>query len=236
MKNINEIAFIIPARINSTRIIKKMIRPFGNTNLFEICINKLTNCNIPKSNLYIAIGDEELITICKNKFPDINIFYRTDKSINSNGLIPNEIFEWVFDLSKKYKYYFIINPCQPFLNIKTINNFIKTFLKSENKSLISAIKFKDFFWNENFELDKDKFMTNDFKNFIFNTRFVKQTYKASHGLQIGVMKELKKNYWMGSFKKGDPELFFVEEEESFDIDYPWQFEMAELKYINQNKD
>ena len=32
------------------------------------------------------------------------------------------------------------------------------------------------------------------------------------------------------FTKDNPELFIIDEEETFDIDYPWQFEMANVKY------
>ena len=160
------------------------------------------------------------------KWNDLNIFYRTEKSINATGLDACEIFEWCFDLSKKYKYYFIINPCQPFLNPSTIDKFIETFLNSESEGILSALKVKDFFWNNNKELDKTQFFDVEPDKFIFNTRFVKETYKASHGLQIGLLKDLVKGKWMGTFKKDDPELFFVEEEESFDIDYPWEFEIG----------
>ena len=36
MKNINDICFIISARLNSQRVPQKMVRPFHNSNLFEI--------------------------------------------------------------------------------------------------------------------------------------------------------------------------------------------------------
>ena len=36
---------------------------------------------------------------------------------------------------------------------------------------------------------------------------------------------------MGSFKKqGDPNFFVMDEIECFDIDWPWQFEVAEILY------
>jgi CMP-N-acetylneuraminic acid synthetase len=42
---------------------------------------------------------------------------------------------------------------------------------------------------------------------------------------------------MGSLrKKNDPELFVMEEEEMFDIDYEWQFQAAEKLYeVKTNK-
>ena len=60
-----------------------MIRPFGDTNLFEIAINKLLKSKIPKENLYIAIGDKELIEIT-SKY-DVNIFQVKNKVIVSQN-------------------------------------------------------------------------------------------------------------------------------------------------------
>ena len=41
MKNLNNICFIIQARTQSTRVPNKMLKPFANSNLFEIAINKV---------------------------------------------------------------------------------------------------------------------------------------------------------------------------------------------------
>ena len=52
MKNINDIVFIIQARTQSTRVPNKMLRPFADSNLFEIAVNKILNSSIiPKDNL-----------------------------------------------------------------------------------------------------------------------------------------------------------------------------------------
>jgi CMP-N-acetylneuraminic acid synthetase len=41
---------------------------------------------------------------------------------------------------------------------------------------------------------------------------------------------------MGSFKKpNDPEFFVMEEIECFDIDWPWQFDIAEILYKDRIK-
>lgn len=230
MKSINDIILIIPARVNSSRIVKKMIRPIYNTNLFEITLKKALQSKIPIENIYAAVGDAELIQIAKNN--KINIFYRSTKSINTDGFIINceKTTEWFSDLSKTKKYFMIINACQPFLTVNTINNFIDYFLKSENKSLISVKLNKNYYWNSDKELNIDNFDTKNFDSFIFNTKYVKESYLASHSLQIGLLDDIKKKIWLGTFKKNDPELFLVEDEETFDIDYPWEFEMAKLKY------
>ena len=52
MKNINDILFVIQARLNSERVPKKMTKDFNNTNLFSIAIDKVLQSKIiPKEKL-----------------------------------------------------------------------------------------------------------------------------------------------------------------------------------------
>ena len=63
MKDIKDILVVIQARLNSQRVPQKMIRPFNDTNLFEIAIKKVLNSNlIPKDNFYVSICEPELNT------------------------------------------------------------------------------------------------------------------------------------------------------------------------------
>ena len=59
MKCISEVVFILQARMNSQRVPNKMLRPFGNSTLFEIAINKLLRSSIlPKENQRFLGGFE----------------------------------------------------------------------------------------------------------------------------------------------------------------------------------
>ena len=63
------------------------------------------------------------------------------------------------------------------------------------------------------------------------TKFVETTYEAAHSLYAGTMEDIEKSIFMGTFKeKGSPEFFVMDEIECFDIDWPWQFEIAEIMY------
>ena len=232
MKNIEEIAFIISARINSTRVEKKMVRPFGDSCLFEVALKKfLSTPLIPKENIFAAVGEEELITIASEL--GVNIFRRSEKSVNSSVMDLREGWEWCYELSSRYKYYCVLNACQPFIETDTVDAFVEASLQSKSRSLISAIEMKDYYWDSNKSMDVSKFITEEMPFFAFNTRFAPITYRASHTLQLGLFEDLVKGVWLGTFEANDPELFFVGEGEAFDIDYPWQFEMAELKYRHQ---
>ena len=220
MKNINDICFIVQARLNSERVPKKMIRDFVGTTLTDHVLEKLVNSSlIPNSQIYLSAHESELINI-GNKYP-INIFKRSYESANIDCGI-KVLFEWYNKLP--YKYVIMVSGCNPFLEIKTIEKFIETYLSSSYDGLFSVIEKKNYFW------DKKGNMLNKWPKGqdLLNTKKVEATYEAAHCLYGSKMDLIGKGLWVGSWnKKNDPELFVVKEIEAFDIDYEHQFLLAE---------
>ena len=69
-----------------------------------------------------------------------------------------------------------------------------------------------------------------------NTKYLDSMYEAAHCLQAGKLSDIGQDIWMGKYlKKNDPELFTIPEDEAFDIDYEWQFKVAESLYKNKFK-
>jgi len=92
--------------------------------------------------------------------------------------------------------------------------------------LFGVIEKKNYFWNTKGELitpwpDGEA---------ILNTKMVGTTLEAAHCLYAGSMPALGENVWMGDYTPNSPELFVVPEEETFDVDYEWQFGVAETLY------
>ena len=53
VKNIDDVCFIVQARLGSQRVPNKMIKPFADTTLVDIIIEKILKSNIiPKENFY----------------------------------------------------------------------------------------------------------------------------------------------------------------------------------------
>ena len=62
-----------------------------------------------------------------------------------------------------------------------------------------------------------------------NTKAVEVTYKAAHTLYASIMDLIKDDMFMGDFQKESGiKLYPMDELETFDIDYKWQFELGEL--------
>ena len=125
MKNINDVCVVIQARLGSTRVPGKMLRPFAGTTLVDILFEKLNSSKIiPSKNIYFSAYEDELKQVAlKNS---INIFNRSKQSAFSEGEPLSEIYEWCNKLP--YKYVVLISACNPLLKIETIDNFIKSFI------------------------------------------------------------------------------------------------------------
>ena len=224
MKNLNEIAFIVQARLNSKRVPQKMIRPFAGDTLFGIVLDKLLDCkNIPNENIFASIYEDELIEIVDNK--PISYFVRSKESAEEEDNL-QLIYEWHDKLPAKYKYVVLISGCNPLLQINTIDRFIEKFVNQQEENLFAVIEKRQYFWN------KQGKMINDWPvgETIMNTKVIEPTYEAAHCLYASRLDTIKNNKFMVDFSKENLTLYTIPELESFDIDYEWQFKTAELLY------
>jgi len=229
MKNINDVVFIIQARTQSTRVPNKMLRPFAGSNLFEIAIQKILNSAIiPNRNFYLSIMDRELIDIA-NAY-EVNYIPRSEESTQEPVTL-QKVFEWHTKLP--FKYYVIVNACNPLLQVETIERFTKAFLETNSRGMFGVFEKKTFLFNSGGEM-LNRFYGEDKYLATLETKFVETCYEAAHSLYAGTMEDIARGVYMGSFKKTDDPAFFVMEEiECFDVDWPWQFDMAERLYLTR---
>lgn len=224
MKNLNEIAFIVQARLNSKRVPQKMIRPFAGDTLFGIVLDKLLECkNIPNENIFASVYEDELIKIVDNK--PISYFVRSKESAEEEDNL-QLIYEWHDKLPAKYKYVILISGCNPLLKTETIDEFVKKFVNQEEENLFAVIEKRQYFWN------KEGKMINNWPEgeTIMNTKVIEPTYEAAHCLYASRLDTIKGNKFMVDYSKENLTLHTIPELESFDIDYEWQFKTAEILF------
>jgi len=223
MKNINDILFICQARLESQRVPKKMIKPFCGTNLIQILIDKIKKSSIiPFENFYLSIRDDVLISLAEKN--DVNYFKRSKDSALAENDLPL-IYEWHDKL--KYKYVVLVSACNPLLRVETIDDFTSSFMASSKTGMFGVIAKKQYFWNSD-----GKMISHWPKNQkLMNTKTMSTTYEAAHCLYASRMDIIRNGFWMDDKIPPEPELFIIENElEVFDIDYQWQFEVAEQLY------
>ncbi len=228
MKNINDILFIVQARCNSQRVPNKMLRSIGQTNLFEIALQKIKKTKIPLDNFRASVYERPLKTIAHEH--DIQCYQRSEESANEDNTL-QVIYEW-WDKFPQFKYAVLINACNLFLKPETIDNFIDHYCQSENDGLFAVVPKKQYYWN-----DKKELLTPwPEKCNIMNTKEVTTTFEAAHVLYAGRIDQIGKGNWMGKppYTLNDPELFEIDEFESLDIDYNWQFELYSSYWLKLN--
>ena len=222
MKDIKDVAFIVQARLNSQRVSQKMLEPFAGTTLFDLVLDKLiTSSIIPKKQIIASVYEEELKNIASKK--GIDIYNRSEESANEDKDLKT-IYEWHDKLD--YKYVILISGCIPFLTIKTIDEFVSKFLTQDEENLFAVIEKKQYYW------DAYGKMINSWPagETIMNTKVINPTYEAAHCLYASKLNIIKNNHFMVDYSKENLILYTIEEHQAFDIDYKWQFKIAELLY------
>ena len=220
-KQINDVCVIVQARLGSQRVPQKMIKPFCDTTLLDILFSKLLKSSIvPRQNIYVSACEKEITDIAEKY--NLSIFERSHESAQEEHDI-RKIFEWHDKLP--FKYVVLISACNPLLTIDTIDAFVVGFLRSDNEGAFSVIEKKTYYW------DKDGNPITDWGGRpSMNTKFVEPVYEAAHCLYASRLDIIKDGFWMDSKSPPNPYLCLVDELETFDIDYPWQFDVAEVLY------
>ena len=227
MKNINDVCIVVQARLGSTRVPGKMLRPFAGTTLVDILFEKLNSSNIiPPENIYFSAYEDELKEVGRKH--DINIFDRSKESAFSEGEPLSEIYEWHDKLP--YKYVILISACNPLLTIETIDDFINFYLQSDRDGAFGVFEKKTYYWDKN-----GSPITNWGDSTIMNTKFIDHIYEAGHCLYVSRLDVIKDGNWMDSSSPSRPKLFIMDEFETFDIDYEWQFNVGETLYLMETK-
>ena len=223
-KDVGDVCFIIQARLGSQRCRKKMLRPFGDTTLIDIALDKvLQSTIIPREQFYFAVGETELAVKAEER--GLNVFWRSAESVSAEADITS-IYEWHDKLP--FKWWVMINACQPFLKVSTIDAFIQDFLSSPESvsGSFGVLRKKNYFWSA------DHCLVTPWPvgQTILNTKAVEESYEAAHSLYAGRMADVAHGIHMGTFSGlGDPRLFVLPDAlEVWDIDYEWEW-LAALK-------
>tara|TARA_B100000212_G_C27291889_1_gene497648 strand:+ start:303 stop:1001 length:699 start_codon:yes stop_codon:yes gene_type:complete len=224
-KKPEEVAVLVQARLSSERCPKKMIRPFAESNLVDICLKKLKTSKVfSEKNIVLAVSEPELVKIGEEN--EVRVFHRSDHSAAWDGGPDAHLtgmYEWWDKIP--FKYVVLINACTPLLTIESIDRFFVDYCNSDSSGAFAVMEKMNYFWDENFNL------LTPLRDAAMNTKNVQTTYEAAHCLYASRLDSIEKNIWMGDFNvPGDITLVPIDEKECYDIDYEWQFPIVESIY------
>lgn len=221
-KNISEVGIMLQSRLNSQRIPQKMIKDFAGTSLLDILLEKLVTSNvIPTENIFLSAYEPEIKA--KAEKWGVEVFHRSEASANEEKSLQT-ICEWHDKMP--YKYTVSFSGTQPLLKQSTMESFYTEFINSDKEGMYGVYEKKTHYWDK----DGNKIEAMSENQRAFNTKFIDPVYEAGHCMAATRTDIIKDGYYISKDFPSKANLFIMSELEAWDIDEPWQFEVAEKLY------
>ena len=211
---------LINARLQSTRLPRKMVLPFAGADLVTIALDKLNRFDDVDSR-YFAAAEDELMSIAR-RYENVKLLMRSSESIEPGYNGNEKVFRHCIDITEDYIVW--INACSPLLTLETLRKAIEIVKGTSYNSYTSVIKTTDWIFD-----DQGEPVTNKAPSMI-STAHSKTYYKVAHAFHILRREVFIQNFMPWTLTKNDPALIEIPEEESFDVNTPIEFEIAEAAY------
>ena len=217
MKHKDDITVCFQSRLESERIPNKMLEPFAGTTLFDLALARLEMVDAP--NKFVSCRGWELEQRA-SKF-SLPIFERSEQSALEEECLAT-MFEWCREyVQTEWVAWF--NPCLPMLKVTAINDFLTDFMACEDDGMLAAVETKNYFFEESGEPVAAGSET-------LNTKTAPILYRAAHAIYATRTEDIK----AGRLFRVPPKLWPMRDDEQLiDIDWPWQFRMAEVYFAAQ---
>lgn len=221
-----EICAIVNARVGSSRVQQKMVRPYAGTTLIDIALEKLSKCNFFSTRFLAA--SEKILTEKASLYKNVEILTRSADAVMPGPHHPTITFEHYSRLPTDP--FFVINPCCAFLTVETIEKAFEHFQKTSHLSYISAQKNRDWIFSNTGEP-----LTHKDSHALQNTSDGEYRLKVNHAFYIAHSSRFKnENGRLWSLSKNDPHLIEIDEHEAIDVDTELEFEFSEFCYAKKN--
>lgn len=218
------VAGLIGARLASTRVPRKNLRPFGSTTLFEHALERFRSSR-ELSRLYVAAHEPEFEAIT-SRYPEVTFIRRSARSAAGEDL--ESIYDFLDAIEEDY--IATINTCLPFVKVETVDAAVAYYRRHLFPSMISAFEVPGWF----FSGDDHRLVTPISAGSI-NSKDLKPFLKASPAVLCWRKRRVieEKKFW--TFAPDDPHLYAVSAEECIDIDTELEFEIAEALFVRRQQ-
>lgn len=211
------------SREGSTRLAKKMVRPFADTSLHEIQLEKFEE--LMEEDIFSGVGmainknDKTLWEMTKKS--KVPIIERSDESVTGLRRRSEEL-HFLQEIDADYIMW--VNGCLPFLKTKTIKAAAEYFIKNHPrlKSMTSVKEKYNWYWDS-----ATKRAINNLNPKNVSTQKSPPLLETVHAFHIFSRKHLLENdsYW--NLETDDPYLYTMDDEvECLDIDNKIDFEVC----------
>lgn len=217
----------LPCRKGSQRVPNKNTRPFAGIEggLLRIKLEQLLACKKIDA-IYLSSDDEIVLNIGRAMNDERIIIDRRPDYLCQSSTSTDEVICYLQELIKEDATIIWTHVTSPFLKAETYDNMIESYYNnlSEYDSLMSVNELRTFIWNKdgaiNYDREKEKWPRT-------------QTLEPWFEINSGVFIADRSIYARLNDRVGKRVFPYVTTKlESFDIDWPEDFEMAELMYTN----
>ncbi|MBI2173717.1 MAG: NTP transferase domain-containing protein [Candidatus Omnitrophica bacterium] len=210
MKKVGVFSF---GRIQSQRCPNKMLRPFADTTLTDVILEKLSQCG---ADAFFAGNGQEFRDKCARYA--VPYLSRTSRSAEIDGPIV-EILSFLRQVD--FEHLLIVNGCLPFLKLGTIQHFLKECLANDCQSSFGVIRRQTHF----LRLSREAVNFNP-EDPTINTKTVEPILEFAHALYF-----FNREYFLAHGAYWNWKTVRLIELDSglelFDIDTEEQFKLAE---------
>ena len=205
------VAFV-PIRLNSQRVAGKNLRLLGGKPLMAYLLESLAAAkNIDE--VYVYCSSDEVQPLLP---PGVKLLKR-DTALDSDEALGEQIYD-AFVRDVKADVYMLAHTTSPFIKAATISNAIEEVLQGRHDSAFSAQKIQTFAWYGGKPLNYSP-------TSIPRTQTIEPVYVETSAFYV-----FKHDMWAQHHRRvGDnPYMAIVGPVEGVDIDYPEDFELAEM--------
>lgn len=220
------ISALVNARTKSTRLPRKLMLPFAGSCLIDIALHKLDGLDF-FAHRYFAAAEDELIERADG-LKNIEVLRRDPSAVQPGYNDHRKVFAHYADVDSDYIMW--INACHALLSPATLRRAVEKVMETCFNSYTSVIPTTDWIFDEQGEP-----VTNTQASML-SSNHSKKFFKVAHAFHVINKAFFLKDYQYWTLTKNDPALIEIPEEESYDVNTPLEFDVAEAAYLRAKKD
>ena len=214
------IAALINARLLSSRLPNKLILPFAGRTLIDVALEKLAAADFFAVRYLAAAEDELLRRVHDHR--NIVPLVRDPKAVQPGYNGNENVFAHCRAITTDYIFW--LNPCSPLLSVDTMRSACDYVRQTHFNSYTSVVETHDWIFD-----DAGLPVTNR-QPTMLSTAHSPKFYRVAHAFHIYNTAFFLKSFVPWTFTRHDPELVRIPDEESFDVNTPVEFAVAEQAY------
>lgn len=214
----------IPARGGSKRVPQKNIKPFNGSNFLEMTIKTVIESH--SFDKIIVTSDDDQILEIASKYREITTHKRLPELSDDKATVFS-VFKSLLEEFSGYDFLAGVLVTAPFKKSSHLKEAVELYKQHKGESNIISVTSFDYppqfgFKMENKELEM---LFPEAFNRTTNSKFMDPFYHNNGVIWVGDVQRYLQN---GTFYKGKLLGYEMDHFSSMDIDYPFQFEVAEI--------